>query len=186
MGSEARPSCEDLIEAVARRRDRQAFATLVEDYGPRIKRHLLGRRVGEEEAEELVQEILLAVWSRAETFDRSRAAGVTWLFTIARNKWIDGIRRQRRPDVDLADPATIQPAEDSPEEKVDRERRGALLRQELSELPPEQSEVLQRAYFGSQSMREIAQDTSTPLGTVKSRARLALERLRSAFSGDGE
>ena len=96
-GRDAQADLSDLVEAVARTRDRAAFAHLFEHYAPRIKAYFLRLTVSGAEADELVQEAMLAVWRRAETFDRRQSSVATWIFTIARNKRIDALRRNRRP-----------------------------------------------------------------------------------------
>jgi RNA polymerase sigma-70 factor (ECF subfamily) len=129
-------------------------------------------------AEELVQEVMLSVWRRADGFDPRLASVSTWLFTIARNKRIDFLRRVKRPEVLAEDPA-FQPelvnGVDAAYELADDSDR---LRQALRGLPAEQAELLKLAYYEDKSHSTIAAETQLPLGTVKSRIRLALQRLR--------
>jgi len=167
---------------VARQQDQIAFARLFEHFAPRIKRWLASRGLPALVAEELAQETLLAVWRKAALFDPDRANAATWIFSIARNQSIDYRRRDHSAlhdpeteiDPNLADPAdaaeTLSQAEDE-----------ARLLASLSALSAEQMKVLGLAYFHDRSHSQIASELGLPLGTVKSRLRLALEKLRAAL-----
>lgn len=172
------PSNDDLIDAVARYRDKAAFAELFSHFAPRLKSYLLRLGTDDSTAEEVVQEAMVMVWRKAESFDRSQASASTWIFTIARNKRIDRLRRERRPELDPDDPALVP----DPEPPADRTMEAAQARDRLlaamENLPPEQSELIRMAYFDDKSHTEIAAESGLPLGTVKSRIRLALGRLR--------
>ena len=169
------------IEAVASARDREAFARLFHHFAPRLKAYLI--RTGSEpgRAEELAQEAMLTVWRKAETFDRRQSSASTWLFTIARNKRIDAIRRERRPEVDPEDPALVNPPPPSAEEAMGTDQRDARLRAAIRTLPPEQAELLHHAFYEGLTHSEIADAKGIPLGTVKSRLRLAFNRLRKVM-----
>ena len=169
---------ESLIEAIAHSRDRAAFATLFAHFGPRLKSYLLRLGSDESAAEEVAQEAMVMVWRKAETFDRRQASASTWIFTIARNKRIDRLRRERRPEFDPEDPALV-PEEHKPADRVvEAQQAEGRIRAAIEKLPPEQSELIRAAYFEDKTHREIADDRDIPLGTVKSRIRLALVRLR--------
>ena len=166
------------MEAIARRRDRSAFGALFEHFAPRIKAYLMRSGSDAETAEELVQEALLTVWRRADTFDASQASVATWIFTIARNKRIDGLRRMRRPEFDPQDPA-LMPTEERPADDLLSAAQSAdVLRAAIKTLPAEQMEMLRMAFFEDKPHSQIAAETDVPLGTVKSRLRLAMGRLR--------
>lgn len=169
----------DLLEAIARDRNRTAFKSLFAYFGPRVKAYL--RRLGADEtaAEELMQEVMLTVWRRAHLFDRRQAAASTWIYTIARNKRIDGIRRERWPEVDPADPALVPEPEMPADASVAAGQRSARLHEAVTMLPEEQAILLRMAFFDDKSHNAIAKELSLPLGTVKSRLRLAMTRLRS-------
>jgi len=169
------------LQAVAVRRDRSAFAKLYRWYAPRIKAYV--RRIGADSAvaEELAQETLIAVWRKAGTFDPRRARPSTWLFTIARNKCIDMVRRERRPEIDPEDPALPRPARTDIEASYATSETESLLRQAIEKLPREQAEILRLSYYEDKSQRDIAVELGLPLGTVKSRTRLAFDRIRYAF-----
>jgi len=166
------------MDAIATRRDRAAFAALFEHFAPRIKAYLMRSGSDAETAEELVQEALLTVWRRADTFDASQASVATWVFTIARNKRIDGLRRMRRPELDPQDPALVPNEERPADDLLSASQSAAVLREAIKTLPAEQMEMLRMAFFEDKPHSQIAEETDVPLGTVKSRLRLAMGRLR--------
>ena len=167
-----------LMARIASDRDRSAFAAIFDSYGPRLKSYLMRQGADEALAEELVQEVMLSVWRRADGFDPRLASVSTWLFTIARNKRIDFLRRVKRPEVLADDPAFQPELVDSVDAAYEAADDGDRLRQALRGLPPEQAELLKLAYYEDKSHSVIAAETQLPLGTVKSRIRLALQRLR--------
>lgn len=172
----------DLIRRIAEERDRTAFRELFEAIGPRIKGYMVRQGTDGSTAEEILQEVMLAVWRRAETFDPRLASATTWIFTIARNKRIDCVRRDRRADWDSDDPALVPdilvPGADA---ALESSRDGAALREAIQALPAEQADMLRMAFYQDKSHRAIAEETRIPLGTVKSRIRLALVRLRDVL-----
>lgn len=171
-------SFDTLIEAVARDRDRAAFAELFEHFAPRLKSYLMRLGTDDMAAEEVVQEAMVMVWRKADSFDRRQASASTWIFTIARNKRIDRLRRERRPELDPNDPALIpDPVEQADRTVQTRQSRDRIL-SAVEKLPAEQSELIRMAYFDEKSHAEIAAEMALPLGTVKSRIRLALGRMR--------
>lgn len=176
-----------LVVAIGRERDRDAFAELFGHFAPRIKAYLMRQGAEEGVAEELAQEAMIMVWRRAESFDPEKAAAATWIFTIARNKRIDALRRENRPDYDPADPALMPAAPMTAERAVDLTLQAERLRQAIAALPEEQAELVRMAYFEDKAHGRIADETGLPLGTVKSRLRLAMGRLRKALNaGQGD
>lgn len=175
------PSLESLLVAVGRGRDRQAFGVLFDHFAPRLKTYL--RRLGCESAsaEELVQEVMLLVWRRAETYDPIHASAGTWVFTIARNKRIDALRREQRPEIDPDDPALVPAPEEAADRRIEVKESNIRLRAALKDLPPEQADLLRMAYFEDKPHSVISAEHGIPLGTVKSRLRLAMERLRRSM-----
>jgi RNA polymerase sigma-70 factor (ECF subfamily) len=167
----------DMIGAIAAHADRAAFAALFEHFAPRVKSYML--RLGAEPplAEELAQETLLAVWRKAAAFDRAKAAPSTWIFTIARNLRIDAARRSRRGDP-APDPSDAPDAEPAPDAVLVEAQSEGRIQQALGALPPEQAEVVRLSFFSDKPHSEIAEALKLPLGTVKSRLRLAMARLR--------
>lgn len=170
------------IEAIATMRDRSAFARLFAHFGPRVKGYL--RRLGADDgtAEDLTQEVMLSVWRRAEQYDRRLAAPSTWVFTIARNKRIDVLRRQRRStDQEIEDPMTERDPEPRGDQAVEARQLRDRVREAIATLPGEQAELVRIFYFEDKSHSEIAHALDLPLGTVKSRLRLALGKMRATL-----
>jgi len=168
-----------LIEAVAARQDRAAFAQLFEHFAPRIKTFMRRSGASEGSADELAQETLLAVWRKAALFESSAAGAAAWIFTIARNLRIDALRRERRSnetsDVDAEFQVDESPQPDSLLASAQAEAR---VRAAVAELSDEQTHVVELAFYEEKAHAEIAQILQIPLGTVKSRLRLAMNRLR--------
>jgi RNA polymerase sigma-70 factor (ECF subfamily) len=170
------------VHAVAEGGDRPAFAALFRHFAPRIKGFLVRGGADEALAEELTQETMVVLWRRASSFDPARAQVSTWLFTIARNLRIDHHRRVKGSVAELPedwDPE-LQPqdAHLGPDELLQAARRESGVRQALAELSPEQAQVLRLSYFDEMPHGRIAQELGIPLGTVKSRIRLAVTQLR--------
>ncbi len=178
------PSLERLLLAVARGRDQQAFRALFQHFAPRVKGY--ARKLGADDcaAEELVQDVMLTVWQRADTFDPELASAATWIYTIARNRRIDRIRQERRPELHPDDPMLDGDGAPPPDHQVQAAQEASRLRAVIGDLPPEQAEVLRLAYYEDKVHSEISVEQGIPLGTVKTRLRLALVRLRRAF-GEG-
>jgi RNA polymerase sigma-70 factor, ECF subfamily len=173
----------DLLAAIGQG-SREAFAAFFARYALRVKAFLIRGGTRHDEAEELAQEVMVTVWRKAATFDPSRASAATWLFTVARNRRIDLARRHARPAPDPEDPL-FQPDPDPDGAAIlGAGQRDAALRAALEELPVEQREVLRVAFFEGLSQTEIAEKLDLPLGTVKSRSRLALSRLRGILGED--
>jgi RNA polymerase sigma factor (sigma-70 family) len=126
---------------------------------------------------------MLMVWRKARLFDPAKASAATWIFTIARNLRIDAIRRERRPDFDPNDPALVPDDEPAADSVLMREDDGAKLHDALKTLSPEQAQVVQMSFFADKPHSQIASELGLPLGTVKSRLRLAMVRIRLAIGG---
>ncbi len=170
------------VEHMTRIRDQQdkaAFAELFVHFAPRVKGFLIRSGADASLAEECAQEVMATCWHKAHLFDAARASVATWIFTIARNRKIDVLRKARRPEPeDLGWGPEEEPAQaDILALQQDTERLGAALK----DLPATQRELIEKAYFGDLTHSEIAAETGLPLGTIKSRIRLALERLRHAM-----
>jgi RNA polymerase sigma factor (sigma-70 family) len=176
-------SLDDLLVAVARDRDRAAFGLLFGQIAPRLKAYLVRSGAAASQADELVQEVMLMVWRKGDSFDPARSAASTWIFTIARNNRIDAVRRDRRPEFDPGDPALVPDQAPAADRSIEAAQDTARLRDAILKLPSEQAELLRLVYFEDQPHTMIAQQSGLPLGTVKSRLRLAMARLRRELTG---
>lgn len=174
---------DDLVVAVAKG-DRAAFAELFEHFAPRVKSYLMRLGCDVSAAEEIGQEVMVTVWRRAVTFDRSQASASTWMFTIARNKRIDAVRRERRPEFDASDPSMTPEPEIAGDMAVQNSQETQTVVLAIAELPEEQRHLLRMAYYDDKPHSVIAAETGLPLGTVKSRLRLALNKLRKLVKED--
>lgn len=175
----ARDRFADLMGAVAARQDREAFAEIFAYYGPRVKGYMLRLGAGDALGEELAQEVMITVWRKAHLFDRAQASVSTWIFRIARNKRIDVARRLNRPELDPDDPVLLPHAPPPPDDALSAQEQEERVRVVLAQLPEEQMSLLQQAFYEGLSHREIAEKNGLPLGTVKSRIRLAFAKMRS-------
>jgi len=177
----ATPPFEDLIVAIGARQDRSAFAAVFAHFAPRVKAYLLKSGTDYNAADELTQEVMLLVWRKAGHYDPAQANAATWIFTIARNKRIDRFRRDRHPDLDPDDPALAPVAEPLPDARLEAVDQARKVTQAISTLPEEQASLLRLAFYEGKSHSTIAGQVGLPLGTVKSRLRLALARLRTCL-----
>jgi RNA polymerase sigma-70 factor (ECF subfamily) len=168
------------LELIKTNKSEAAFARLFYHFAPRVKAFLIKSGADVGLAEECAQEVMVTVWNKAHLFDPSRASASTWIFTIARNKKIDALRKQLRPTPD--DLGWGPEHEPDQEEMVGLQQETEKLGQAIANLPDKQRVLVERAYFEEMSHNEIAEATGLPLGTIKSRIRLALERLRHAMN----
>lgn len=173
----------DCMALIADRRSRGAFADLFSYYAPRVKSFMLRLGAGDGEAEELAQEVMITVWQKAGLYDRAQASVSTWIFRIARNRRIDAQRRQRRPELSPDDPVLLPPEIQTPDEMIVRGQLDEVVRERLAGLPQDQLILVQAAFYDGLSHSEIARTFNLPLGTVKSRIRLAFSRLKGELEG---
>ena len=169
---------EALLRAVATLRDRTAFAELFQHFAPRLKAFMMRGGADGDTAEELAQEAMIQVWRRADSFDPSRAAASTWIYTIARNKRIDRLRRERRPPMSEEEYVSALGEPERGDQAAERSQAEVRLARSLESLPEDQATVVKMAFYEDKSHSAIAAELHLPLGTVKSRIRLALTRLR--------
>lgn len=174
------------LTLIGENRDEQAFAAVYDYFAGRVKSFLIGKGMNEDSAEELMQEIMLIVWRRAESYDRTKAAASTWIFTIARNRHIDFLRGNSRIEVELDDEILeLETTErDIQEKHVDTEYAAQRLARALDKLPKEQRQVMHLSYFRGQSHGAIARWLDLPIGTVKSRIRLAMQAVRTQLTSE--
>ena len=168
-----------LVSAIASTQDRAAFRLIFDYYGPRVKSFMLRSGCSESLADEIAQETLLTVWHKAALYHPKRSAVSTWIFTIARNKKIDRFRKDSRPLPDVNDPSFQNNTDLSPETSAWHSESSQNIQKAFTELPEDQREVLKLAFLEENSHSKIAEILDVPLGTVKSRIRLGLERLRA-------
>ncbi|MGZ5357304.1 MAG: sigma-70 family RNA polymerase sigma factor [Rhodospirillales bacterium] len=170
----------DLIERVAETGDLSSFEAIFRHYVPRLKAWGMRSGMNAAVAEELAQETMISLWRKARTFERSRASASRWVFAIFRNKRIDDLRRDRLRQTDLDRAADVADDGADPEASVHINATGRALQRAMRTLPEDQAVVLREVYFGCKSHRQVAAELNVPLGTVKSRVRLALARMRLA------
>ena len=164
-------------------RDREAFALLFRRHAGRVRGFLIRSGLGPSEADEGLQEVMLSIWRRADSFAPARAGAMTWIFAIARNRRADMLRRHR-PEPDPNDPMFRPDPEPGGAAVAMAADRDAAVRQALADLSAEQIDVVRMAFYDGLTHAQIAAMTDLPLGTVKSRLRLAMERLRAALGDD--
>ena len=167
------------VKAVRDDKDKAAFAELFVYFAPRVKSFLMKSGASPDVAEECAQDVMATLWRKAHLFDPTKASVSTWIFTIARNRRIDFLRKAKRPEPEDL-PWGPAPEPDQAE-AVGLQQETEKLGQALAALPPAQRQLIERAYYGELTHSEIAAETGLPLGTIKSRIRLALDRLRHAM-----
>ena len=171
----------ECLEKVAENQDRQAFEKLFDHYAPLIRAYSLAREPGADlVADELVQEVMTRVWLKADKYNSKLANLNTWIFTLARNCRIDYLRRNSRylTEIDPTDLFNnIEDETPGPFQRVQQSRAEENIRAELKNLPAEQSEILTKVYLEGKSHQQASDELKLPLGTVKSRVRLALKKL---------
>ena len=164
--------------------DRAAFADLFRHFAPRLRAFGAATPMVDSPSalgDELAQDVMISVWQKASMFDPGKASATTWIFSIARNRRIDLLRkRNRRPEVLMADDMFPDMPDDSadPFTLTQEERLGSHLQDMLDTLPAEQAEVLNHVYVEGKTHSEVAEELGLPLGTVKSRIRLALQKMK--------
>ena len=172
-----------LVRAIAVERDRGAFAELFDRYAPRVRFFAMKMGADGAAADEVVQEAMLAVWRKADTFDPSKASFSTWLYTVARNKRITMLRKTPAPAVDPEDPAFEPCADANQDEVIEHSENQERLETAISQLPVDQARIVRMSFFEGKAHQEISSELNLPLGTVKSRSRLALVKLRKSVGG---
>nr|WP_049836188.1 sigma-70 family RNA polymerase sigma factor [Octadecabacter temperatus] len=162
--------------AVRNDRDRDAFALLFDHFAPRLKGFIMRTGTGSGQAEEIVQDVMLTVWRKADQFDPERAQVSAWVYQITRNRQIDVIRKENKPlPEELGEDPSAEP---DASQILAVEQEAGQLKGALERLKPDQREMIEKAYLGELTHQEISTQTGLPLGTIKSRIRLGLEKLR--------
>lgn len=179
----ADPSDTDLMARIAAQ-DRAAFVLLFERYATRVKAFMMKGGVPHDQADDIAQDVMVSAWRKASSFDPGKATVATWIFAIARNRRIDLIRRQSRPEPDAEDPLFQPDPEPDGVAVVAGQEIQVAMRAGLAALGEDQREVLRAAFYEGLSHGEIAIKLDLPLGTVKSRIRLAFKNLRGHVGED--
>ncbi|MEO6301153.1 MAG: sigma-70 family RNA polymerase sigma factor [Paracoccaceae bacterium] len=169
-----------MLSRVRDGQDRAAFAMLFTHFAPRVKAFLMKSGTPAQVAEECAQDVMATLWQKAAQYDPARASVATWVFTIARNRRIDMARRDRRPEPEVLDWGPLDEPDQADIYQAAEETR--VLGAALASLPEKQRLMIQRAFYGDLTHTEIAAETGLPLGTIKSRIRLALDRLRQKLT----
>ena len=167
--------------AVRDRQDRAAFGYLFDYFAPRLKGVAMRSGMAGDAAEDIAQDVMLTVWRKAAQFDPHRAQVSAWIFQIARNRRIDVVRKDRRPIPEEL--AAADEVEDDSGQILAMEEEAAHLTAALARLKPDQRAMIEKAYLGELTHQEISTESGLALGTVKSRIRLGLERLRHELKG---
>jgi RNA polymerase sigma-70 factor, ECF subfamily len=181
------PSAEDLrlwVRALATDRDKAAFARLFEYFAPRLIAFFMRAGHARDVAEEIAQDTMIAVWRKASLYDSVQAGVSTWVFTIGRNCRVDRLRREGRRSRTEIDAVEEPGADVSGEDRLLADERDARVRDAVNSLPPDQAAVVRLSFFAEKPHAEIAGELGLPLGTVKSRLRLALAKIRAAWETD--
>ncbi len=174
-----------MVASVAENRERAAFACLFDHFAPRLNAYLIRMGTDNGTAEEITQDTLATLWRKAALFDPAKSSVSTWLYRIARNRRIDVARRDRTDSLDPNDPALHLTDTLDLDRLVDIQQREESVRAALTNLPEEQLFLVKLAFFEGLSHSQIAEQVNLPLGTVKSRIRLAFSRLRRVLEADG-
>lgn len=174
----------DFVDAIAQTGDRAAFSQLYDHFAPRLNAYLIRLGADGAMAEEIAQDALVTLWRKAALFDRTKSSVSTWLFRVARNRRIDLLRRDRSSQLDPNEPALLPEPAKAQDDTMDLAQREDMVRAALDILPDDQLSLIRLSFFDGLSHSEIAERESLPLGTVKSRIRLAFARLRRELDID--
>tara|TARA_R110002096_G_scaffold257381_1_gene450767 strand:- start:86215 stop:86823 length:609 start_codon:yes stop_codon:yes gene_type:complete len=171
-------SHEQLVSMVAHNKDRSAFQILFEYFAPRLKSYLLNFKIADQKAEDLAQDVMLTLWQKAEKFDPAKAKISTWLFRVARNKYIDQVRKQKYPEVNADDHVALMVAPEKTDQNLHEKQNSGRIQKAMKVLNEDQRKVIELSFFKELSHSQIAEATDLPLGTVKSKIRMAFQTLR--------
>jgi len=166
------------LENIAINQDKLAFSTIFNYFAPRLKSFLIKAGSLETQAEEVIQEVMIAVWTKAGTYDKNKSSVSTWIYTIARNKRIDKLRKDKRHFLSDTDEGLEIPVESTQESEIFNSQLSSNINKYIETLPKEQGLLLKLSYFYNKTHADISEELKIPLGTVKSRIRLALSKMR--------
>ncbi|MEM7619348.1 MAG: sigma-70 family RNA polymerase sigma factor [Pseudomonadota bacterium] len=174
----------ELLDKIAQHRDKEAFRELFVQYGPKVKGLLISQGTDVETAEELAQETLLTVWKKAHLFSSQKGSASTWIFTIARNLRIDRLRSEKiwgKMVYEIVDQASDEKKQD---EIIEEQQRKKKLLDAMQHISEDQYAILELSYIKGLSHSEISEKLDLPLGTVKSRMRLAYGKIKERLKDD--
>ena len=166
------------VELIGKNQDKLAFNSIFKYFAPRLKSFLVKAGSTDSQAEEVIQEVMIAVWTKSSTYDSNKSSVSTWIYTIARNKRIDKIRKEKRHYLSESDEGLEIPVDSTQEKEIFSAQVSNSLKKYMSNLPEEQSKLLKLSYFYNKTHADISAELKIPLGTVKSRIRLALTKMR--------
>ncbi len=166
------------VELIGKNQDKLAFNSIFRHFAPRLKSFLIKAGSTDSQAEEVIQEVMIAVWTKSSTYDSNKSSVSTWIYTIARNKRIDKIRKEKRHYLSESDEGLEIPVDSTQEKEIFTAQVSNSLKKYMSNLPEEQSKLLKLSYFYNKTHADISEELKIPLGTVKSRIRLALTKMR--------
>ena len=167
------------LRDIGENQDKVAFSNIFRYFAPRLKSYFVKIGCSETQAEEIIQEVMIAVWTKSSTYNREKSSVSTWIYTIAKNKRIDKIRKEKKHNTVESDESLEIPVPSKQEQQILSTEVSEKIRHSLKFLPIEQAELLKLSYFYEKTHSDIAKDLSLPLGTVKSRIRLALSKMRN-------
>lgn len=184
LGEAERRRFADLLAMVAERQDRAAYSELFAYYAPRVKSYLMRLGADSALAEEITQDVMVTVWRKASLFDRNQASVSTWIFRVARNRRIDVFRRAKRPELDPEETMLLPAGVEAPDARIESMETEERVRAAMKDLPEEQVNLLRLAFYEGLSHSEIAGKLDLPLGTVKSRIRLAFAKMKARLGDE--
>lgn len=185
MSKNLRGRFAELTRAIATDRDQKAFAELFNYFSPRIKSYFLQLGAKAEHAEDMSQDVMSVLWHKAHLFDSSKSSLSTWLFRVARNRRIDLLRRDKSAMIDVSDPIFIPPEPTPADEVIEEDQRDESVRKALALLHEKHADIIRMSFFLGLSHSQISEKSGLPLGTVKSRIRVAFQKLRESLEEDG-
>jgi RNA polymerase sigma-70 factor (ECF subfamily) len=166
------------LNDIADNQNKDAFKTVFKHFAPRLKSYLIKLGAVDNQAEEVIQEVMIAVWTKSASYDKTKSSVGTWIYTIARNKRIDKIRKEKRHYLSESDEGLEIPVESTQENEIFSNEISFKLKKYINNLPKEQGKLLKLSYFYDKTHADISEELNIPLGTVKSRIRLALTKMR--------
>ena len=172
------------LERIKTDKDAQALSGLFEIYRPKLKGWLMARGVPNGTAEDIVQDVMIKVWTRAVLIDPEKASFATWVYRLTRNKWIDHQRKHGRMDV--RDPELMKVIADdevqSAEQDFMTQESTTILHQHIGQLTDAQQMAIRMAFMEFKTHKQISAETGLPLGTVKTRIRSAINALKASMA----